>query len=365
MIIYFLPYPLITVFRYFARLLMMAVLLMVAVAPHSLMAQEDDDFLNDVWRERLADTDFTRTNIPLNLLIAPNRIEDIIDGVSNPEFITPVEGEVIHGAKEPVILVTIGDEARAYPIRYLIWFRVINDIIGDQPIVVTYNPYNSAFAVYSSVIDGVTYQFKDSGLLYQSSILLQDQTTNSMFLQNTGQGVIGTLSDKNLTVITSEYVSFDNFHRRYAESGKVMKAPDITDKDWVILGATPLTAYESNTISQYYIGKNVPVSDKIRHFDLVISYGQRISGWSVNYIRNRGEIRINSERVRIRWEAGLNSVHDTFDIPQGRDIGMIHVEQQNSRGRWQPITFYREYFFSHSGFFPGRRILHDTSLTIE
>ncbi|MCH9845188.1 MAG: DUF3179 domain-containing protein [Alphaproteobacteria bacterium] len=344
---------------------MLAIMLVVAMPLPNIMAQEEDAFLNDEWKARLAETDFTRTNISLKFLISPSRIEDIIDGISNPEFITPVEGEVIHGAKEPVILVNIGDETRAYPIRYLIWFHVINDVIGDQPILITYNPYNSAFVVYSRVIDGVTYQFKDSGLLYQGSILLLDDTTNSLFLQNNGLGAVGALSDKNLTVLTSEYVSFDTFYRRYTENGKLMKAPDITDKDWVILGATPLTAYESNTISQYYIGKNVPVSDKIRHFDVIISYGQRQSGWSLNYIRNRGEVRINSERVRIRWEAGLNSVHDTFAIPQGRDIGMVHVEKQNNRGRWQPIAFYREFFFSHSSFLPGRRVLHDTSLTIE
>ena len=342
---------------------MLAIILVIAMPLPSIMAQEDE-FLNDEWKKRLADTDFTRTDISLKFLIAPIRIEDIIDGVSNPEFISPVEGETIHGAKEPVMLVTIGGETRAYPIRYLIWFRVINDVIGDQPILITYNPYNSAFVAYSRMIDGVTYQFTDSGLLYKASLLLLDDKTNSLFLQNNGLGAVGALNDKKLTVLTSEYVSFDNFYRRYQKNGKLMKAPDITNKDWVIFGATPLTAYESNTISQYYIGNNVPVSDKIRHFDEIISYGKRTMGWSTNYIRNRGEVRITNERVRIRWEAGLNSVYDTFYIPQGRDIGMIHVEKRDSRGRWRPIPFYREFFFSHTSFLPKRRILHDTSLTI-
>ncbi|MCH9853035.1 MAG: DUF3179 domain-containing protein [Alphaproteobacteria bacterium] len=348
--------------RFHLSCVVMLLLLMMPL--QNIIAQQEDAFLNDEWKARLAETDFTRTDIALNLLISPLRMEEILDGVSNPEFINPVEGEVIHGTKEPMILVKIGDDVRAYPIRYLLWFRVINDVVGNQPIMVTYNPYNSAFAVYSRVVDGVTYQFTDSGLLYKASILLQDDTTNSLFLQNNGLGAVGALNDKNLTVLTSEYVSFDNFYRRYAETGKLMKAPDITDKDWVIFGATPLTAYESNTISQYYIGKNIPVSDKIRHFDEIISYGQRKSGWSTNYIRNRGEVRINNERVRIRWEAGLNSVHDTFYISQGRDIGMVHVEQQNSQGRWQPIPFYREFMFSQQSFLPGRRVFHDTSLTI-
>ena len=99
--IYFLPYPLIIALCYVARLSALATMLIITPL-QNIVAQEDDAFLNDEWKQQLAETNFNRTNISLNLLVAPNLIEDILAGISNPEFIPPIEGEVIHGKKNPL-----------------------------------------------------------------------------------------------------------------------------------------------------------------------------------------------------------------------------------------------------------------------
>ncbi len=341
-------------------LLVFVAILCFFISPsHSQTAEE---ILSTEWVEHLSQTDFTKTDISLDLLVAANLLEETIKGLSAPQFMSTIDSESIFGDKEPVIVVKIGNDIRAYPLRYLLWYRAINDVIGGQPILVTFNPYTDAFQVFSRIIAGNTYQFTDSGLLYKASILLQDTLTGSLFLQANGKGAVGDLYQQKLTSIASEYVGFDSFKRRYGQNGQVMSSPDILDNDWVLLGKTPLPGYESSIISPYYIGKNIPVSNTIRHFDRIITYGGRKAGWSINYIRNRGEVRINSDRVRLRWESGLNAVQDTFDIRNGRNIGMVHVEKQSANGNWQPILFYREFLFSYMSFFPGRRVFHDTRL---
>src|SRR5215470_6550284 len=42
------------------------------------------------------------------------------------------------GDTEPVIALSIGEDARAYPLRVLIWHEIANDIVGSTPVVVTY-----------------------------------------------------------------------------------------------------------------------------------------------------------------------------------------------------------------------------------
>jgi hypothetical protein len=39
---------------------------------------------------------------------------------------------------EPVILVTVNAEARAYPLQILTWHEIVNDTVGDLPLVVTF-----------------------------------------------------------------------------------------------------------------------------------------------------------------------------------------------------------------------------------
>src|SRR3546814_8801606 len=45
---------------------------------------------------------------------------------------------------EPVVSVSIAGEARAYPLRILIWHQIVNDRVADVPVVVTYCPMCNA-----------------------------------------------------------------------------------------------------------------------------------------------------------------------------------------------------------------------------
>ena len=40
--------------------------------------------------------------------------------------------------REPVQVVNIGDDVRAYPLQIMIWHEVVNDTVGGEPVVVTY-----------------------------------------------------------------------------------------------------------------------------------------------------------------------------------------------------------------------------------
>jgi len=76
---------------------------------------------------------------------------------------------------DAVIGVTIGGQARAYPLRVLTWHEVVNDELDGVPIAVTYNPLCSSAAVLGRRVGGETLTFGVSGLLYNSNLLLYDR----------------------------------------------------------------------------------------------------------------------------------------------------------------------------------------------
>ena len=39
---------------------------------------------------------------------------------------------------EPVIGLVINGDARAYPLRILIWHEIVNDVVGGVPVAITY-----------------------------------------------------------------------------------------------------------------------------------------------------------------------------------------------------------------------------------
>ncbi len=93
-----------------------------------------------------------------------------------------------------VVGVTIGGEARAYPLRVLNWHEVINDEIRGVPFAVTYSPLTDSVAVWDRRIDGRTVVFGVSGLLLDSNTLLYDREAregSSLWAQFTGRAVAG------------------------------------------------------------------------------------------------------------------------------------------------------------------------------
>mgnify|MGYP001822442536 FL=1 len=74
-----------------------------------------------------------------------------------------------------VIGVTLGGDARAYPLRLMRWHEVINDTVGGVPVVVTYNPLCDSVVVAKRTIGSEVQHFGASGLLHNSNLLLYDR----------------------------------------------------------------------------------------------------------------------------------------------------------------------------------------------
>lgn len=74
-----------------------------------------------------------------------------------------------------VIGVRLGGQARAYPLRFLVWHKVVNDTVAGVPIAVTYNPLCDSAVVLRRTLGGRTLTFGVSGLLYDSNLLMYDR----------------------------------------------------------------------------------------------------------------------------------------------------------------------------------------------
>ncbi len=68
-----------------------------------------------------------------------------------------------------------GAVARAYPIRYLIWHEIVNDVVDGLPIAVTYCPLCSSAMVFDARVNGVPHTFGVSGKLRFSDMIMYDR----------------------------------------------------------------------------------------------------------------------------------------------------------------------------------------------
>ena len=64
--------------------------------------------------------------------------KDAIPSIDNPSFVSGVDADLQYEGDELVLGVEIDGDARAYSIPFLSGHEIVNDVVGGQPIAVTW-----------------------------------------------------------------------------------------------------------------------------------------------------------------------------------------------------------------------------------
>jgi hypothetical protein len=108
--------------------------------------------------------------------------KDGIPSLTDPETVSVDVADHLRDL-DRVVGVSLGGQARAYPIRALMYHEVVNDEVGGVPIAVIYCPLCDSVTVVDRRLDGQTYSFGVSGLLYNSNVLLFDRVDEALWSQ--------------------------------------------------------------------------------------------------------------------------------------------------------------------------------------
>jgi hypothetical protein len=162
-----------------------------------------------------------------------NIFEKMFHPYDSPAFASADQVKV--DADDKVLAVSLGQDARAYPIRTMGYHHIVNDTVGGVPIAVTYCTLCHTGLVWRRVLDGRTLHFRLAGI-NNGNALLRDEETSSIWQQSTGEAIYGPLKGRQLEMVRSDELSFALW-RREQPQGQVLK-PDAAyereydPKDW-------------------------------------------------------------------------------------------------------------------------------------
>jgi hypothetical protein len=122
------------------------------------------------WRDEWPLTDFTRHSVGLDEIVSGGVPRDGIPSIDDPAFVPVVEAEL--PANEPVIGLMVEGDARAYPLRILIWHEIVNDLVGGVPVAVTYCPLCNTGIVFDRRQGGRVLEFGTTGKLRHSDLVM-------------------------------------------------------------------------------------------------------------------------------------------------------------------------------------------------
>jgi hypothetical protein len=312
------------------------------------------------WRSEWPRTDFSKHSVALVEIKSGGPRKDGIPAIDAPRFERLAGGKptgwtAALGDTEPVIALSIGDDARAYPLRVLIWHEIANDTVGDRPVTVTYCPLCNAALVFERAVDGRILDFGTTGKLRHSDLVMYDRQTESWWQQFTGEAIVGTMTGHRLRLIPSRLESFDRFRQRFPD-GRVLVPRDPNARNY---GRNPYVGYDASGQRPFLYDGTLPRGiEPMERVVAVETAPGRHEAWTLALLRRKGTVQ--SADLLIEWRPGQASALDKASIPAGRDVGNV-VVQRRLGDQLVDVPHDVTFAFVFHAFRPNSPIFKDTS----
>jgi hypothetical protein len=268
------------------------------------------------WGGEWPNTDFSKRSVDLGEILSGGPPKDGIPSIDDPAFV-PLAADTDLAETEPVIGLIVNGDARAYPLRILIWHEIVNDTVGGVPVVVTYCPLCNSAIVFERTVDGRVLDFGTTGKLRNSDLVMYDRQTDSWWQQFSGEAIVGAMTGTAMKELPSRLESWARFKAR-ADAGRVLVPNDRHMRDY---GGNPYVGYDSRN-APYALYQGALPTD-VDPMMRVVAIGDE--AWTLPLIRDDGPI--TRDDVTIRWVSGQNSALDSGRIAKGRDVGNVIVQR--------------------------------------
>lgn len=305
---------------------MLGLLLAVGLAAGPALASPER------WKAEGWTTDFSRSSVDLGEIISGGPPKDGIPSIDDPKFVRVSQVTDLADV-EPVIGLEVNGEAKAYPIRILMWHEIVNDEIGGVPVAVTFCPLCNAALVFDRRVGSQTLEFGTTGKLRHSDLVMYDRTSESWWQQFSGEAIVGAALGKKLALLPSRLESWANFRKRRPDARVLVPSSGSAR----LYGRNPYERYDSARLPFLYQGDlpdNVPAMSRV----VIVrrSAGEAPVIVSLQMLREKGALERGG--YRISWEKGQASALDAGEIARGRDVGNVLV-QKDGRDVPYDVTF--------------------------
>lgn len=198
------------------------------------------------------ETDLSRfvADLDVRNILSGGVPRDGIPSLDAPAFAPVSEAPTYLRDEEPVIVLNLNGDVRAYPLSIMTFHEIVNDIVGGEPVTVTFCPLcNTSIAFPRTLPDGTVLDFGVSGFLQNSDLIMYDRQTQSLWQQITGRGLIGAHAGTQLKFLAVSITSWSEFSANFSD-GQVMLRPTANERH-AITGRALARNYDSPPYSGY------------------------------------------------------------------------------------------------------------------
>jgi hypothetical protein len=281
-------------------------------------------------------TDFSIHSVPYSEILSGGPPKDGIPPIDNPTSVSVSEADEWLEDVEPVIFIQVGDDARAYPIQILMWHEITNDVIGGEPITVTFCPLCNTGIAFVRTVDGQVLDFGTSGRLRFSNLIMYDRQTETWWQQASGEAIAGEMTGTQLDFYPAAMISWQDFKTNHPD-GQVLSRETGFNRDY---GRNPYTGYDNINSSPFlFMGPSTPGTLPAMARVLTVETEEESVAYPYSVLQEAGVINdtVAGQDIVVFWEAGTASALDAGTISSGDDVGTANAFFREVEG--QTLTF--------------------------
>jgi hypothetical protein len=297
------------------------------------------------------ETDFSRATISYAEILSGGPRKDGIPAIDAPRFVSVAEaGEWVSG-NEPVLVLEeriaagesdrrVGDggsrtggggddrdgaggAVHVYPLQILTWHEIVNDVVGEIPVAVTYCPLCNTGIAFDRRHAGEVLDFGTTGRLRFSNLLMYDRQTESWWQQASGAGVIGRFAGTRLRMVPVMMISF-------AEAADIWPDARVLSRETGFsraYGANPYIGYDSS--ERPFLFRGPAINGAYNPLDRVVSITIAGESAAVAFRELRetplATLAVGGQSFYVIWEAGTASALDAGAIAASDDVGSANA----------------------------------------
>ena len=262
-----------------------------------------------------------------------------------------------------IIGVFQNDIAKAYPIMILDRHEIINDVIGNTSIAVTYCPLTDSPLVYST--DEYS-EFGVSGNLFKNNLVMYDRETDSMWSQLYLRSIKGELKNQRLDFFSSTYIDWGTWRTLYPETKLVALPQHFTVDEYFTESYLEYRA--SNSAGLFPLDhQNFTLESKERVLGIKIGNFTKAYRYSVLESEKILNDEINGQRIVITYFQGSAQAFHADSLTFSHKSGIIMIDEEDGewnmltgentvKGKLSPVVSISVYWFAWYDFYPETKV---------
>jgi len=144
------------------------------------------------------------------------------------------KAENVLGDSTIVLGVEYNGEAKAYPLRFIVYHHQVQDVIGGKPMIITYCSVCRTGRVFEPSVKGQPEKFRLVGMDHFNA-MFEDETTGSWWRQVNGEAIAGPLEGESLPEVECHQVTLAKLFELYPHA-VVMQEDEASLENYDSLG---------------------------------------------------------------------------------------------------------------------------------